>query len=180
MFSRKKIIQHYAKVFFEYSIENRKNSEILYYKIKKISFFLKKNIELRNVIETSLLDSEKKIKIYKSIFYNFDILFFQFFKLLIIKKREHLLKEILLEYQKIYEKNQKKLITIIIISAFPLKKEIQEIIVNKIMHNKKKIHIINKIDKSIIGGFLFRVGYKEWDFSVKKQLSSIKKKFQNF
>ncbi|AGW86310.1 ATP synthase subunit delta [Blattabacterium sp. (Nauphoeta cinerea)] len=177
MFSNKKIIQHYAKVFFEYSL--KKNSDITYDKIKKISFFLNKNTEICIILHTSMLSYEKKIKIFKKIFFNFDILLFQFIKLLTIRKRESLLKEIFLEYQKIYEENQKGFVKSIIISAFPLRKNIQKTIAHKIISNKKRFHIINRVDKSIIGGFLFRVGYKEWNFSIQEQLYYIKNIFQN-
>ncbi|WP_185849294.1 ATP synthase F1 subunit delta [Blattabacterium cuenoti] len=175
MFSNKKIIEHYAQVFFEFSIENLNNSEIFYHKIKKISFLLKNDIYINRIICSSLLNSEKKIRIFKKIFYTFDALLFKLIKLLILRKRESFLKEIFLKYQEIYEENQKGFVKSVIISAFPLKKDIQEIIAQKIMSNKKKFHFFNKIDKSIIGGFIFRVGYKEWDFSVKKQLLHINK-----
>ncbi|WP_185863312.1 ATP synthase F1 subunit delta [Blattabacterium cuenoti] len=179
MFSNKKIIQHYAKVFLEYSLIN-KNSDITYEKMKEISFFLNKNTEICMILHTSMLGYEKKIKILKKIFYNFDFLLFQFIKLLTIRKRESLLKEIFLEYQKIYEENQKGFVESIMISAFPLRKDIQKTIAHKIVSNKKRFHIINRIDKSIIGGFIFRVGYKEWNFSIQEQLSYIKNIFQNY
>ncbi|WP_262887282.1 F0F1 ATP synthase subunit delta [Blattabacterium cuenoti] len=38
---------------------------------------------------------------------------------------------------------------------------------------------MNKVDKSVIGGFLLRIGYKEWNFSVKRQLLDIQKMFKN-
>ncbi|WP_185860782.1 ATP synthase F1 subunit delta [Blattabacterium cuenoti] len=178
--SNKKIIQHYARVFFEYSVMNKSNIDIFYHKLKEISFILNKNVYISKIINTYLLNKEKKIKIFKIIFYNFDILLFQFVKLLILKKREYLLKEIFLEYQNIYEKDKKGFIKSIIISACPLKKDLQEIIARKIIYNKKKFHIINKIDKSIIGGFIFRVGYKEWNFSIQEQLFCMKKIFKNY
>ncbi|WP_185857386.1 ATP synthase F1 subunit delta [Blattabacterium cuenoti] len=186
MFSNKKIIQHYARVFFEYSITHIHNSEIFYLKIKKTSSLLKENIDLYKIIHTSLLKKEKKIEIFKKILYNFDVFLFQFVKLLILRKRESLLEKIFIEYQKIYEEEKKGLIKSIVISAYPLNKEMQEIIAHKITtnchkkyenKNKKKFHIINKIDKSIIGGFIFRIGYKEWNFSVQKQLLHLIKIF---
>jgi ATP synthase, F1 delta subunit len=155
-------------------------NDFFYQKIKKISILLQKNIYINYITHTSLLNTEKKIKIFKKIFYNFDILLFKFVRLLILRKREPFLKEILLEYQKIYEKDHKGYVRSVIISTFPLNKEMQEKIAYKIISDKKKFHIFNKIDKSIIGGFIFRVGYQEWDFSVKKQLLHIKSTFQNY
>ncbi|WP_185856814.1 ATP synthase F1 subunit delta [Blattabacterium cuenoti] len=184
MFSNKnqKIIQHYARIFFEYSVMNMNDNdiEVFYQKIKKVCFFLSKNKNVYKILNTNLLYTEKKIKIFKKIFYNFDVLLFQFIKLLILKKRESFLKEIFLEYNKIYEEDQKGFVKSIVISAFPLRKDIQEMIMHKIVSNKKKFHIINQIDKSIIGGFILRIGYKEWNFSIQEQLFQIQKNiFQN-
>ncbi|WP_341657258.1 ATP synthase F1 subunit delta [Blattabacterium cuenoti] len=138
-------------------------------------FFLSKNINIYKILNTNLLYTEQKIKIFKKIFYNFDVLLFKFIKLLILKKRESFLKEILLEYNRIYEEDKKGFVKSIVISAFPLRKDIQEMIAHKIISKKKKFHIINQIDKSIIGGFLFRIGYKEWNFSIQEQLFHIQK-----
>lgn len=180
MFSNnQKIVKHYARVFFEYSIMN--NNDSFYYKVKKISSLLK--TDFNKILSTSLLSSKKKIIIFKKILYPFDVSLFQFVKLLILRKRESLLKEIFLEYQKIYKEEKKGIVTCIIVSAFPLSIDMQKIIAHKIKiypkYQKKKFHIINKIDKSIIGGFLFCIGSEKWNFSVKEQLDSIQKIFKN-
>ncbi|WP_185859381.1 ATP synthase F1 subunit delta [Blattabacterium cuenoti] len=180
MFSNKKVIKHYARVFFEYSI----NNDFFYHKVKKVFSLLYQNVDLSKIIYTPLLSSKNKIRIFEKILYPFDVSIFQFVKLLIIRKRESLLKEIFLEYQEIYEEEKKGLIKCIVISAFSLNIDMKKIITHRIIkmcpkYQKKKFHIINKIDPSIIGGFLFRIGYKEWNFSVKEQLFCIKKIFKN-
>ncbi|WP_185862197.1 ATP synthase F1 subunit delta [Blattabacterium cuenoti] len=180
MFSNKKIVRHYAKIFFEYSNGN----DLFYEKVKKVSSLLYNNVYINRILYTSLLNSEKKIKIFKKIFYPFDILLYKFIQLLIIRKREFFFKEILLEYKKIYKKEKKGLIKCIVISAFPLSMDMQKLIIHqiKIMTKyDKKFNIINKTDPSIIGGFLFRIEYeyKEWNFSIREQLFCIKKIFKN-
>ncbi|WP_113738483.1 ATP synthase F1 subunit delta [Blattabacterium clevelandi] len=181
MFSKRRIIKHYAMVLFESSMKNH-NMDSIYQKIKKISFLLSNNVELNKFFHSSLLNSERKIQILEKIFYSFDIFIFHFIKILIIRHREYLIKRIFLEYQKIY-KEKKGLLKCIITSFFPLSIDIQKMIIHKIISSEKsknkKYHIINKIDKSLIGGFLFRIGYKEWDFSVKNQLLSIQNIFKN-
>ncbi|WP_185852840.1 ATP synthase F1 subunit delta [Blattabacterium cuenoti] len=182
MFSKKKVTRHYAKVLFEHSMNNEKRDST-YYKIKKLSLLLSQSIELNKVLCTSLLSSARKIQILEKIFYPFDPFIFHFIKILTVRKREHLSKKIFLEYQKIYQE-KKGLLKCHLISAFPLKMDLQKIIINKIIsleskRNNKKYQIINKIDESILGGFLLRIGYKEWDFSVKGQLFSIQKLLKN-
>ncbi|WP_185866650.1 ATP synthase F1 subunit delta [Blattabacterium cuenoti] len=177
MFSKKKVARHYAKVLFEHSMNHEKWSST-YHKIKKISFLLSQNLDLNKVLCTSLLSLSRKIQILEKIFYPFDPFIFYFIKILTVRKREHLSKKIFLEYQKIYQE-KKGLLKCYLISAFPLKMDLQKIIINKIISESKKYQIINKIDGSILGGFLLRIGYKEWDFSVKKQLFCIQKLLKN-
>ncbi|WP_185856157.1 ATP synthase F1 subunit delta [Blattabacterium cuenoti] len=185
MFLKKRISKHYAQILFEYSVKIHKKNSI-YKKIKKVYFLLSHNIHFNRFLKSSLLSDKNKILILEKIFYSFDFFIFHFIKLLILRKRESLLKEIILEYKSMYKK-KKGIVKCFLTSSFPLNKNFQEIIVEKIMSldleksekYKKKYHIINRIDKSIVGGFLFRIGYKEWDFSVKRQLLYIQKMFKN-
>ncbi|WP_185873908.1 ATP synthase F1 subunit delta [Blattabacterium cuenoti] len=172
MFNKKKVIQHYAKIFFEFSINNQ---DFIFHKVQQISFLLKNHIELNQLFYTSLLSTEKKIHIVEKLFHHFDPSILHFIKFLIIRKREYLTKKIFLKYKKIYQKN-KGLLKCILISSHTLNINIQNIIIQKITKLKKdKYFIIHKIDPSIIGGFFLRIEYKEWDFSIKKQLFNIQK-----
>ncbi|WP_185869677.1 ATP synthase F1 subunit delta [Blattabacterium cuenoti] len=183
-YNKKKIIKHYANVLFEHSKKmNLTKFNCFYHKIKKIYYLLHKNHDFNKIIYSKIF-IDQKIKIFEKIFLSFDILLFNFIKLLILKKREFLLKEIFLEYQKIYKK-EKGFIECSIISAYPLSINIQKKIAHKITlfefeYVDKKFHIINKIDKSIIGGFIFIIGNKEWDISIKKQFFLLKKTFKNY
>ncbi|WP_185858590.1 ATP synthase F1 subunit delta [Blattabacterium cuenoti] len=178
MFSNKKVIKHYARVFFEFS---KKKNNFSFNKIKKAFSLFCHNIDIKRIILSSLLNSEKKIIILKKIFYSFDPFIFQFIQLLILHEREFLLREIFLEYINIYEEEKKGFTKCTIISAIPLSIDMKKVISHKmkIFTKKKEIHILNQVDPSIIGGFLFRIGYKEWDFSIKKQFFCIKKIFKN-
>lgn len=179
----KNIIKHYAKTLYEYSIKDYNNikNDFFYQKIKKASsILLYDNGKLKKLIQSLLLNEEKKIKIFKIIFYHFDSLLFRFIKLLILRKRGYLLYDIFLEYKKIYKRKIKKLIECSITTVFPISINIQDKIAYKINPLKgRKYHIVNKINKSILGGFIFCIDNQEWDFSIKKQLSCIKKIFKN-
>ncbi|WP_185851638.1 ATP synthase F1 subunit delta [Blattabacterium cuenoti] len=183
MFLKKKITKHYARVFFEYSVKNKKQ-DFIFYKIKKISFLLYHHVDFQKFLNNPFISKKKKILILEKIFHSFDFFLFHFIKLIVIQKRESFLGDIFLEYQKIYKEN-KGYLRCILTSSSPLNTDFQKMIVQKIISsneefdNKNKYHIINKIDPSVIGGFLLRVGYKEWDFSVKKQLFDIQKMFKN-
>ncbi|WP_185871151.1 F0F1 ATP synthase subunit delta [Blattabacterium cuenoti] len=179
----KNIIKHYAMILYEESIKNNNNTknDFFYKKIKKASsILLYDNGKLKKIIQSLLLNDKKKIKIFKSIFYHFDSLLFRFVQLLILRKREYLLYDIFLEYKNIYKVKTKKLVECSITTVYPINIDILSKIAYKINPLKnKKYHIVNKINKSILGGFLFCIDNKKWDFSIKKQLSCIKEIFKN-
>ncbi|WP_185855568.1 ATP synthase F1 subunit delta [Blattabacterium cuenoti] len=179
MFLEKKIIEHYAKILFESSSNLKNKSSVYYYKeIKEIYFTFFKNIWIKKILSTHLLTSEKKIFYLEKILFYFDPLLCNFIKLVILKKREILLKKILFRYKEIYEENEKNMNTCIITTSIPLDKKIKNKILKKTnFFVGKNVKIINKIDKSIIGGFLIQTQYKKFDFSIKNKLEIISKKF---
>ncbi|WP_185877426.1 F0F1 ATP synthase subunit delta [Blattabacterium cuenoti] len=181
MISYKTIIQHYATILFELTediINNKNITNTNYFIIiiKNIKNYLYKNSLLKKFLYTSLISKQKKINIINELFNYFkcDIFIFQFVKLLILKNRLFLLEEIFLKYIDIYNEIKNNTIKCMIISPIFIDKKIQENIAKKILNLKgKKYNIINKIDKSIIGGFLFIYNYKEWNYSINKQLDRI-------
>ena len=65
-------------------------------------------------------------------------------------------------------------------SAIPLTKELEVQILKKIKQiSDKKITLKNIIDPSIIGGFILRVGDKQFDSSVSNQLNSLLSNFKD-
>ncbi len=65
-------------------------------------------------------------------------------------------------------------------SAFPLTSELEAEILKKVKEiSGKEITLKNIIDPSIIGGFILRVGDKQYDSSISNQLKSLLEKFED-
>ena len=65
-------------------------------------------------------------------------------------------------------------------SAFPLTSELEAEILKKVKQiSGKEITLKNIIDPSIIGGFILRVGDKQYDSSISNQLQSLLEKFED-
>ncbi len=176
MFLEDRVIKHYAKILFEYT----KKNNFFHKNIKFIFSLLQNNINFIKFFNTKLLYIRRKIKIVKKIFYNFDLFIYNFTKFLILKNRENLLQKILLKYFNIYDRYKENIVICTIVSTYKLSEDIKYIIAKKIFNNKySKIHINNKIDTSIIGGFILYKDYKEWDFSIKNNINKIKNKLNN-
>jgi F-type H+-transporting ATPase subunit delta len=99
--------------------------------------------------------------------------------LLIENKRLPLLTLVAKEYLILY--NELKGVEVAsVTSAVPLTKELEAKILKKIKQiSDKKITLKNIIDTSIIGGFILRVGDKQFDSSVSNQLNSLLANFED-
>lgn len=65
-------------------------------------------------------------------------------------------------------------------SAVPLTKELEKAILKRVQESiEKKVSLINIIDPSIIGGFILRVGDKQYDSSVSYRLKDLLSKFED-
>ena len=70
--------------------------------------------------------------------------------------------------------------TAYVTTAFPINGEIEAKVLAKVAEfSDKKIIIKNKIDESIIGGFILRVGDKQYNASVAYRLNELKREFIN-
>ena len=65
-------------------------------------------------------------------------------------------------------------------TAVPLTADLEKKILAKVTElTGNKVSIENKIDESIIGGFVLRVGDLQYDASIANKLSSLKREFTN-
>ncbi|MEO2144140.1 MAG: ATP synthase F1 subunit delta, partial [Flavobacteriaceae bacterium] len=75
-------------------------------------------------------------------------------------------------------KEHKGIQSAIVTTAVPLNKEIEDQVLETISKlTNKKTTLINKVDKSLIGGFVIRLGDIEYNASFKNKLKNIKQEF---
>ena len=64
-------------------------------------------------------------------------------------------------------------------TAVPLNYELENQVLETISKpNNKKTTLINKVDRSLVGGFILRVGDIEYNASFKNKLKNIKQEFK--
>jgi len=99
--------------------------------------------------------------------------------LLITNKRLSLLYAVAKEYLLIYDFD-KGIEIAQITTAIPLTENVQNKFLEKINQlTSKKVSVENKVDPSIIGGFIIRVGDKQFDSSISGQLNILKRNFED-
>ena len=139
---------------------------------------ISENDDLLNLLKSPIIKSPVKKSILKELFGNkINSISLGVINLLIENKRLQLLPLVAIEYTIIYDFLQGVEIAQVT-SAVPLTKGLETSILNKVKQmSGKDITLNNIIDPSIIGGFILRVGDKQFDSSISGQLNQLRSKF---
>ncbi|MBV7440192.1 ATP synthase F1 subunit delta [Weeksellaceae bacterium TAE3-ERU29] len=173
-----RVAKRYAKAFMEVLPAERQ--EVVIGEMRDIIKSLKANKNLRAFLGSPIISEEKKLSISKDIFKAFSNETQNLIMLLIKNGRSENLKEVansVIEQYRTLNGIKKAIIT----SATPLTEEQLNDIVQEVTRNlaieSKKIEVEQKIDESLIGGFILRVDDKQFDTSIKTRLNKIKQEF---
>ena len=168
----------YAKALLSLTEQENKSQEIAQ-QLQDISQTIKESSELRNVLVSKTLSSQVKRNTLLSIFKGQDRLINNTIEVLLQNKRIVLLQQVADQYLKGYEKSQ-GLQQATVTTATPLDSATEAKVQEKIIAlTGAKATLVNKIDPSIVGGFILRVGDLQYNASVKNQLLSIKRELSN-
>lgn len=172
---RHKIAKRYALAFFDLAQE-KKYIDRVYQDILTLLENIDLSPELNNFLQSSSLTFEKSQSLLETLFKNhIDALTLQFLYFLAGHDRLDILKEISLEFEKLYFE-YKEIVKVKITSARELKKEQSEAIAQRLKSRfSKDIHYEVEIDPGLIGGFKVQAGDVIYDFSVRNQLDKFKK-----
>ncbi len=169
----------YAKATLSLAKDNgladKVNSDLLL-----INKTVSENSDLMEMLHNPIIKSSaKKLALNQIFTKNIEGITMNLINLLIENKRLSLLTLVAKEYLILH--NELKGIEVArVTSAVPLTKELEAKILKKIKQiSDKKITLKNIIDPSIIGGFILRVGDKQFDSSVSNQLNSLLANFED-
>lgn len=145
-----------------------------------ISQTISENKDLEVLIESPIVKSKLKQKVLTQVFgFKCNALTIDLINLLIENNRINLLDQVAKQYQIIYD-FLKGVEIAQVTTAIPLTKELEEKVLAKIKTiTTNKITIENIVDPDMIGGFVLRVGDKQYDSSVKGILSNVLEKFED-
>lgn len=167
-----KAASRYAKALMDLSLDNKKVEEV-YADILSLSKTIQGSSDLQAVINSPVISADKKQGAFKAIFGNFNEISLKYINLLIDKNRESLLPEIanqfILQY-KVY----KNIVTAEVTSAIKLTPELTKKVLTLVKHDGE-VEIIEKVDASLIGGFIVKIGDKQIDASIAKKFKDLRK-----
>jgi len=174
-----KITVRYAKALFGLVKEDntidthKKDIELLFQCIREIP-------ELQDVIQSPVMKSSEKIRLFDLSFGDsFSPLTTTFIHLVLESRREEYLLGICRYFLDLIKAEQ-GIRDAQLVTATPLDEKLRQSIIRLITRKfDSKVDLHEKVDGSIIGGFILRVGDKQIDASISSKLEKIKNELIN-
>jgi len=168
----------YAKAILEIA-DSKKAASQVSADMALVSSTINTNLELNTFIQSPTINVEQKESALLAIFADSNAVTKSLFRLLMENKRFEILDAIALEYNKLFDimngVEVAKVTTAIAMDA-ALEAKVSAKIAT---FSDKKITIENTIDPSIIGGFILRIGDKQYNGSVANRLQVLKRELNN-
>mgnify|MGYP003542620712 FL=1 len=168
----------YAKAILEIAASKKVASEVNA-DMALISSTINTNAELNTFIQSPTINVEQKENALLGVFTNANAVTKSLFHLLKENKRFEILDAIALEYNKLFDiMNGVEVAQVT--TAVAMDAALEAKVSAKIAtFSDKKITIENTIDPSIIGGFILRIGDKQYNGSVANRLQVLKRELNN-
>lgn len=174
-----KVARRYAKSLIDLSRETG-SIEAVGADMKLFIAVCEQNRDLTLLLANPIIHADKKLSILKKVFENkMHPVSISFFDIITRKGREAFLENIAKEFVQQYKKF-KGIQTAVITSAIGLDDRLRTEVF-KIMKEglKSEVELVEKVDKNIIGGFILRMGDKQYDASIASELRKLAKEFSS-
>lgn len=166
----------YAKAILDLAVEKKK-TDVLEEDMRSIVETISNSRELREMLNSPVLNAEVKKKALLAVFKGCDAITEGLFDLLFQNRRINLLNEVALKYI-ILNEDLKGEGVAFVTTAVPLTGELEKKVLKEVSKlTGNKIILKNKIDESIVGGFILRIGDLQYDASIANKLNTIKREF---
>lgn len=144
-----------------------------------IAATVKSNKELQDFIGSPTVRSEVKESALKEIFGESQAVTQGLFHLLLENKRFSILPDIAAQYKEQYDVAN-GIEVAIVTTAFPIDGDLEAKVLAKIKEfSNKQVTLKNVVDPAIIGGFIIRIGDKQFNASVANRLLTLKRELSN-
>lgn len=131
--------------------------------------------DFENLLNSPIINSKKKMDIFEALFGSkMDKMSLGFLNLIVKNSREVLLADIAEGFVSLYKKS-KNILEVTVTSAAKLDASTKDKIVEKIKAKfEGTIELTEKVDPSLMGGFIVRMDDKQIDASISSQLANLK------
>lgn len=172
-----RIAVRYAKALFELALEQKIIEEV-FSDMKIVASVCEENRDFRRMLSSPIIKSDKKQTVLKLIFEDkINKLSKAFLNLLAAKRRETHIHQIALQYIDVY-REYKGIETVYLTTAGDADNIIREkvkVLVNNF--TKKEVELVEEIKAEIIGGFILKFGYYQYDDSIRNKIIKLKREY---
>jgi len=166
----------YAKAVLSLATDQNK-AEAINNDMKLMAKTIADNIELGNMLDNAVIKSETKKATLLAVFPNLNKISSNLFDVLISNKRINILNDVAIQYSILFDEFKGKQVAKVT-TAIPMTKELEVKVLAKIKElTNKEITLENIVDETILGGFILRVGDKQYNASVSDKLNKLKREF---
>lgn len=176
--SNQRAALRYAKAVLDLAVDN-KSAATVETDMRSITATIADSKELRAMLASPVIKGESKKEALKAVFKDAGEITKGLINTLTENKRIGLLNEVALKFI-ILNEDRKGEGVAFVTTTVPLTPELEKQVLQQVAKiTEDKVTIENKIDESIIGGFILRVGDLQYDASVANKLNNIKRELTN-
>ena len=168
----------YAKAILETALSSGKANQVND-DMKSIIAAVNSSADLKDFLASPIITSEVKMNVLSEIFGSVQADTKSLFRLLQENKRFEILEAIATQFNVQFDEMNGVEVAKVT-TAFPIPADLEaKILAKATAMSTKKITIQNTVDPSIIGGFILRIGDKQYNASVSNRLQELKREFSN-
>lgn len=170
--------RRYAKGLMLFASEANQTEKV-YAEMNEVVKSIKNTPELKVFLNSPIIDAKKKEAVLELIYDKLSKTSKTFISLVVRQGRENILDKIAEQFVAIYD-YKNAIVTAEITSAVTLDQETIDKIISQTKQSlpeNSQIKVVSKIDPSLIGGFVLKIGNHQIDSSIKTKITSLKKDF---
>ncbi len=169
----------YAKAILSLAVEKNEAAAVNE-DMKNVMVTISKSKDLQNFLTSPLINSKKRKAGLGEVFKGSNALTHGLFDLLVDNNRSEILQDVAMSYVVLFEEMNKREIATVT-TAVEITPELEKKVLAKAKELAgKEITLQKKIDPTIIGGFVLRVGDKEINASVQNKFGELKRTFASY
>ncbi|MFN8117583.1 MAG: ATP synthase F1 subunit delta [Bacteroidia bacterium] len=173
------VATRYAKSLLDLAVE-KSQLEAVYADMLQVKSICDSSKEFVNFLNSPIIKADKKIATMKAVFEGkLSAITSGFLTIVASKRRESVIPAMATSFIEQY-RSHKNILTAVVTSANGLdaatKQKALELVKSQL---SGEVELVEKVDANIIGGFILKIGDKQIDKSVARQLSNMKKELTN-
>jgi len=173
------VASRYAKSLLDLSVE-KGQLEAVYADMLQVKSVCDSSKDFVNFLNSPIIKADKKIATMKAVFEGkLNAITSGFLTIVASKRRESVIPEMANEFIEQY-RSHKNILTAVVTSANGLDAATKQKALDLVKSQLSgEVELVEKVDANIIGGFILKIGDKQLDKSVARQLSNMKKELTN-